>query len=128
MRRSLQLALTLCLGVVFAVPNAHATFYGKPGRILISTNVERGAGPDYDLFTLRTDGTQVRNLTPRPGFQIEGSWSPDGRRIAYGDYGTESRLMVMDVRGKRVSTLVSGRFQGGRTEQPNRPSWSPDGT
>ncbi|MFM1768437.1 MAG: hypothetical protein RJA22_966 [Verrucomicrobiota bacterium] len=36
-----------------------------------------------DLFTVRRDGTEARRLTDAPGYDAEGAFSPDGRRIVF---------------------------------------------
>ena len=41
---------------------------------------------DYDsLFSMRADGTDLRRITGRDGPEFDGSWSPDGRFVAYRD-------------------------------------------
>jgi Tol biopolymer transport system component len=37
----------------------------------------------YDLFTIATDGSDLRLLRDTPRDELEPSWSPNGRRIAY---------------------------------------------
>jgi Tol biopolymer transport system component len=38
---------------------------------------------DYDLYTIRPDGTALRRLTNTPGNDAHAAWSPDGRWIAF---------------------------------------------
>lgn len=40
-------------------------------------------GERVDLFVMRTNGTNVRQLTDDPSLEISGSFSPDGRFIAF---------------------------------------------
>jgi len=37
----------------------------------------------FDLFTARRDGTDLRPLTSAPGYDAEGAFSPDGKRIVF---------------------------------------------
>ena len=88
---------------------------------------EDGSGKTFDIFraTLLAGQGQVnRNLTAgSPWDQMEGTWSPDGRRIAY--LSTEqdlNRIWVMDSDGRRPEPLTSGK-----TFKDQQPAWSPNG-
>jgi Tol biopolymer transport system component len=87
---------------------------------------QRVTDPDAErgtLFVMRTDGTGLRRVSP-PRFAGDfGSWSPDGRWIAF---NTDSgKLFVVHPDGtglRQIPVQVPGRafvFQ---------PGWSPDGT
>jgi Tol biopolymer transport system component len=70
----------------------------------------------HNLATIPLAGGKPRNL----GYGAEGVWSPDGKRIAYGD---QEGLMVENADGRHkrlVASTISGGF-----EAP--PTWSPDG-
>ncbi|HSR34716.1 MAG TPA: pentapeptide repeat-containing protein [Anaerolineae bacterium] len=79
-----------------------------------------------DIFraTLGVDEAVVeKNLTEAPWDQMEGTWSPDGRRIAY--LSTEedlNRIWIMDSDGRNPEPLTSGEIY--KDEQP---AWSPSG-
>jgi len=38
---------------------------------------------DYDIYTVRVDGSDLRRLTHTPGYDAEGTLSPDGRTIVF---------------------------------------------
>jgi Tol biopolymer transport system component len=79
---------------------------------------------DYDIFTMRANGTRERNLTNSPGVQdFDPDWSPDGRRIAFAselDGDDEIYTMKPNGSGLRQLTFNDGPFEG-------QPNWSPDG-
>ena len=43
----------------------------------------RLGGSDFDIYTMRPDGTDVRRLTDAPEPESHPSWSPDGDRLVY---------------------------------------------
>jgi TolB protein len=81
--------------------------------------------PYFDIFEANPDGTALRNLTKSPGYDAEGSYSPDGKYIVFcsnrsGPNNLE--LYIMDADGKNVRQLTHapGCYNGG-------PFFSPDG-
>ncbi len=97
----------------------------------------RGGG--FHLWTLRPDGTGLRQLTDGPWDDRGPAWSPDGTRIAFasergGDpvQGSPYRVWVIDVRSRRLTQLTglagqNGPHQDGAWEDFD-PVWSLDGT
>src|SRR5258708_31620988 len=58
-----------------------ATEVHNKGWILFSAQTEKG---DWDLFVMRPDGSQRRNITNTPNAnEIGGRYSPDGKRILF---------------------------------------------
>src|SRR3954453_3403734 len=49
----------------------------------------------YEIFSCNQDGTQIQRLTDSPGYDAEGSFSPDGKQIVFcsmrGAYPAEKR-------------------------------------
>jgi Tol biopolymer transport system component len=79
--------------------------------------------PQMDIFEANPDGTDLKRLTDAPGYDAEGSYSPDGRQIVFCSQRTGSlELFVMDADGGNVRQLTRapGCYNGG-------PFFSPDG-
>jgi Tol biopolymer transport system component len=70
---------------------------------------------DFELFSVRADGSELRQLTRNAGEDLSPAWSPLRRRIAFARRGW---IWVMNVDGTGERRL----FPGGQ------PSWSPDGS
>jgi TolB protein len=66
-----------------------------------------------DVFTMRPDGTDVRQLTESEGFNGNPSWSPDGRWLVFStDRGGGQHIEIMPSDGsappRRITTLSAG--------------------
>ena len=77
----------------------------------------------YDIFIANADGSDLRNLTNRDGYDAEATLSPDGRRILFtSDRDGDLELYAMDVDGTNVTRLTHEEgYDGGAF-------FSPDGT
>jgi TolB protein len=63
--------------------------------------------PDYDIFTAKPDGTDIKQLTTTPGYDAEATISPDGRKIVFTSLRDgDLDLYVMDTDGKNVKRLT----------------------
>jgi Tol biopolymer transport system component len=111
-------------------------FYDRDRRILYSSTVHLGdqcpPPPDYsrgyvwpvydfDIYTARADGSDLRRLTDSPGYDAEATVSPDGRRIVF----TSTRdgdldIYVMNIDGSGVRRLTSTPgYDGGAFFSPD---------
>jgi len=65
---------------------------------------------------------KTQPLIPTPGFYMEPRFSPDGQRLALVKIsGNDREIFVYDWQRETMTRLTFG------TEQPNWPTWSPDG-
>ena len=78
--------------------------------------------PRSDIYFKSVNGATVTQLTSDPGSDVEPSFSPDGRRIAFAsDRAGTWDIWVMDVDGRNLTQISRG------PAQDVHPSWSPDG-
>ena len=89
---------------------------------------------DWDLYTVRPDGSDLRQLTWGPDREMHPDWSPDGRHIAYtvappayavsraDEYRARS-VYVMNADGTNPTRLTT--TDDGLAHWP---AWSPDGS
>lgn len=81
--------------------------------------------PAMDIFEASPDGTALKRLTDSPGYDAEGSYSPDGKQIVFcsartGKENLELFIMNADGTGARQLTKAPNCYNGG-------PFFSPDG-
>ena len=79
--------------------------------------------PYLDIFEANPDGTGLKRLTDTPGYDAEGSYSPDGKQIVFcSKRDGNLELYIMDADGRHVRKLTNapGCYNGG-------PFFSPDG-
>jgi Tol biopolymer transport system component len=101
-----------------------------------STETESPKGPAYsrseryrwefpdsmDIFEGDPDGSKLRRLTETPGYDAEGSYSPDGSKIVFTSFRDgDGEIYVMDSDGSNPRRITSAAgYDGG-------PFFSPDG-
>ena len=78
-----------------AAREAEATFPGTNARIAFDSNRATGTGVDnptgdYEIFTIRPDGTGLKQLTFNTGDDTNPVFSSDGTKIAYGSEGDQT--------------------------------------
>jgi TolB protein len=120
---ALLAAVTLQLGPprrVTNVQDAYPMLSPDGSRVLFQSN----RTGDWEIYTMRPDGTDLVRLTNSPGPDVTPIWSPDGKKIVFAserDVG-DSEIYLMKADGSEVRRL---------TRQPgddSHPHWSPDGS
>src|SRR5215208_904687 len=90
------LVLLIMLVVVEARP-ADATFPGKPGKIAYSG---REGTADNEIYTIKAGGGGRFNVTDNSTDDLNPSYSPNGKRIAYEGYdGKDFEIYTINVGG-----------------------------
>ena len=119
--RALTLAPLAAAAMLLAVaPSALATFPGRNGSIAFYSDTDAGA----QIFTVRPNGHDLRQITHIDGDAVRPDWSPDGRRIAFElDTADSFNVAIMNADGSDIVVLppAPGGFEGD-------PSFTPDGT
>jgi TolB protein len=76
---------------------------------------------EYDLFTAKPDGSDLRRLTSTPGYDAEATISRNGKIAFTSQRDGDLDIYTMDGNGKNVKRLTREvGYDGG-------PFWSPDG-
>jgi Tol biopolymer transport system component len=112
-------------------PIATATFPGDSGLILFMAETDAG----HQLFTMRPDGTDTRQITriepdPTLGAEFPGAgradWSPDGRTIVFNV--NDCAIAFMDADGSDLRPVPPEQpEQGEPTICEATPAFAPDG-
>jgi Tol biopolymer transport system component len=119
MKKLIAFAAVVAAVTAVAVIPAHATFKGRSGLLVYQAQ----AGDHVELFSVRPDGTDVRQLTTfTDSDAIQALWSPDGTKLAFlRAWGpNKSRVEVMNADGTglrefdRRLRLTFGWFPDGR--------------
>jgi Tol biopolymer transport system component len=67
------------------------------GRSISFTRRSHGEDYDHDIYTMRSDGTNVKRLTTAVGNDSHQSWSPDGAILwTSGRYGFKDEAALYD--------------------------------
>ena len=118
--RTRFIAVLCALVAILTIPSvAQATMPGDNGRIVFTAPTDAGS----QLFTVRPNGTGLRQVTHVDGDALNADWSPDGRRIVF-TIGSETSARIAIVRADgrhlRILPQPTGVFD-------DQPSYSPDG-
>ncbi len=77
--------------------------------------------PTYDIFSVKADGSDLKQMTKTPGYDAEATLSPNGKRIVFtSERDGDLDIYTMDTNGKNVKRLTNELgYDGG-------PFFSPD--
>jgi TolB protein len=116
-------------------PNGRSILFAST-HLNPSTGLEPPKGPAYsrtaryrwefpesmDIFAADLDGKNLVRLTDTPGYDAEGSYSPDGSKIVFTSFRDgDGEIYIMDADGKNPRRITHAKgYDGG-------PFFSPDG-
>jgi Tol biopolymer transport system component len=120
---SVAVLLASGVGVLLPPKDAQAAFPGDNGRIVFSSDRHSNNDQNYEIYSMKPDGSDQKRLTNNTAMDIMPSFSPDGKHITFarGHNGGNFDIYVMRVDGANAIRL---------TDNPNidfEPVWSPDG-
>jgi Tol biopolymer transport system component len=114
--------LVAMVAFVASVSTASATYPGHNGLIVFGADTGNGS----QLYTIRPNGHDLRQITFGPGEAVSPDWAPDGRHIVYEhDWDTDTQCATVDVINPDGSGRVSLTSGVGGCE--GQPSYTPDG-
>lgn len=90
--------------------------FASDGATIAFTSDRDGA---YDLYTMKADGTNLRQLTKNPHNTVAylPSWTADGKSIVFGLHGEEGLICSLSTTSQELRTIGKG----------HDPNISPDG-
>jgi Tol biopolymer transport system component len=95
------------------------------GDLIMFSRLEKG---DYEIFTIKPDGTGLRRLTSSPGNDAHQGWSPDGEHIVFASsrLGFKDEVIYTDA-PQPYGELFVMRYDGSDVQQLTDNQWE-DGT
>jgi TolB protein len=101
--------------------STHIDLPGCPARPDYSKGYVWQVHKEYDIFTAKPDGSDLKRLTTTPGYDAEATISRDGKIAFTSQRDGDLDIYTMDLNGKNVKRLTNEvGYDGG-------PFWSPDG-
>jgi Tol biopolymer transport system component len=98
----------------------------SPDGSMVTFTRRSATTKDYDIFTMRADGTDIKQLTTTPGNDSHSSWSPDGKYILWSSarYGFKdeaplydnsfqpfAQIFIMNADGSNQHALTYSRWE-----------------
>ncbi len=100
--------------------NSGAPIWGPGGEYITFSRFPPGG--QRNLYRIRSDGTgKMERLTKSENSQVAGSWSSDGKALAFVESSTKSGIMIFRPEDWSVKPFLDSKF----SEQ--YPEFSPDG-
>jgi hypothetical protein len=98
-------------------------FTGQPGYFLTRIAFVSQVGRGKEIFVMDYDGERIKRLTNNGSLNLNPSWSPDGKEIAFLSYRTgRPELVILSSGGE-----LRKAFPQQKGQLNLAPEWSPDG-
>lgn len=95
----------------------------SPDGKTIAFASDRNGG--WEIWVMKPDGQQARELTPSSYVATNPSWSPDSSKVAFWTHrGSRTGISVAFVSNSTILTVATGNY----SVVQGQPQWSPDGT
>ena len=107
--------------LLLAVGTANATYPGRNGLIAFQAQTDAG----IQIFTVRSNGQGLQQITHVTGDAGDPDWSPDGRQIVF-DHAAPSECANVAIMNADGTGLVE--FPDDPTVCEDDPSFTPDGS
>ena len=109
-----------------------AVRWSPDGTLIAFLRAPVGATDQLRIWTMRADGTGVRQLSTETGawFETDLVWSPDGKRIAFDRYQQNPKTLAWEIRPLGIISVDGGPvLPVGPTPVSDGAwfDWSPDG-
>ncbi|HEX6581179.1 MAG TPA: hypothetical protein VF195_09950 [Actinomycetota bacterium] len=116
-----SVAVIAVTATLVLAPSAHATYPARNG--LIAFMADTGSG--YQIYTVRADGRDLRQITHVNGEALNPDWSPDGRKIAFAL--DECSIAIMRRDGSHIRVIPHAAPHASDVCEAD-PSFTPDGS
>jgi Tol biopolymer transport system component len=99
--------------------------WSPKGDLISFTRRSHGEDYDYDIYTMRPDGTNVKRLTDAAGNDSHQSWSPDGKYILWtsGRYGFKDEAALYDNAFQPFGQIFMMNADGSNQHVLTRSKW-----
>ncbi len=103
----------------------HAPRFSPDGKRLVFTRFRTDPGTSA-LFTVRIDGSGLRQLTPWGNGAGDADWSPSGKKLVFEASPNKwcyGEIYTVEADGQHLKNITDNRCHAGSAD----PVWSPDG-
>jgi TolB protein len=115
----------VALWLALAAPAGAADAFN--GRIAFSSVRTDPQAKEYDIFSMNSDGSDVRQLTTNPATDRQSDWSPDGTDLAYTIRKPNSPVNFEVARMTASGTRHQQLTTSPESQASSQPAWLPDG-
>lgn len=111
------------LQLTFPPLRATLPTWSPAGNQIAFTGIQKGK--TSKVFVVSAQGGTPRELLSEEMGEVDATWSPDGKRLAFGRIGNIADVIVPSIEVVDVETGVSSKLPG--SDGFFSPHWSPDG-